>query len=242
MRSKKEYLPIIVLVTVSLLLGLLTIHHYGESWNEYNFYYYAEESLSAYSGIFQPNFKLKFHDPTLRYYGAGFLMLIVQIAKLFPNWIISDVGHLLTFIVFQIGIVILYLLAHRWMGCWSALGVSLLIASQPLFWGHAFFNSRDIPFMVGFIATVYFGLRMSDSLAQMPIKESLSKVDPAPIARADWGKLPKWARIILPVVSLVGMIGLIALSIFLAGYWLKQGLPNTDTPSARELDLYLRPL
>ncbi|MBT3316181.1 MAG: hypothetical protein HN390_16375 [Anaerolineae bacterium] len=242
MKSKSEYLPLVILVALSLLIGLLTIHDYGESWDEYNFYNYAEESISAYSGIFQSDYKLEFHDPTLRYYGAGFLMLIVQIAKLFPNWIISDVGHLLTFLVFQIGIIILYLLARRWMKRWSALGVSLLIASQPVFWGHAFFNSRDIPFMVGFIATIYFGLRMSDSLAQMPIKESPPKVDPTPIVRADWGKLPKWARIILPLGSLVGIIALAALSMFLAGYWLEQGLPNTDASSARELDLYLRPL
>ena len=145
----REYLPLIILITISLLVGILTIHHYGESWDEYNFYNYAEESISAYSGVFQSDYKLEFHDPTLRYYGAGFLMLIVQTAKLFPNWIISDVGHLLTFFIFQFGIVILYLLARRWMGRWSALGVSLLIASQPVFWGHAFFNSRDIPFMVG---------------------------------------------------------------------------------------------
>ncbi len=239
---KREYLPLIILITISLLIGTLTIHHYGESWDEYNFYNYAEESVAAYQHFFSPRAIPEFHDPTLRYYGAGFLMLIVQIAKLFPNWIISDVGHLLTFFVFQIGIIILYFLARRWMGRWSTLGVSLLIASQPLFWGHAFFNSRDIPFMVGFIATVYFGLRMSDSFAQLPIKESPPKTDPAPIARADWRKLPKWVRFILPLVSLIGMIALIALSIFLAGYWLEQGLPNTDTSSARELDLYLRPL
>ena len=240
--NRSKYLPLIILLALSLLIGLLTIHHYGESWDEYNFYNYAEESISAYQHFFSPQEIPDFHDPTLRYYGPWLLMLIVQIAKLFPNWIISDVGHLLTFLVFQIGIVILYLLSRRWMKSWSALGVSLLFASQPVFWGHAFINSRDIPFMVGFIATIYFGLRMSDSLALTPEKESPPKVDPAPIARADWEKLPKWARIILPLASLIGIVVLVTLSISLAGHWLAQGLPNTDTSSARDLDLYLRPL
>ena len=171
----KEHLPLLILLTATLLSATLTIHHYGESWDEYNFYNYAEESLTAYAGIFQPDYKLEISDPTLRYYGAGLLMLIVQTSKLFPNWYISDVGHLLTFFVFQLGIVFIYLLSRRWMKNRTAFGVSLLFASQPLFWGHAFINSRDIPFMVGFIATIYFGLQMSDSLLAMPKREKPQK-------------------------------------------------------------------
>ena len=242
MKPKKENLPLLILLTASLLIGILTIHDYGESWDEYNFYNYAEESLSAYAGIFQPDYKLEFHDPTLRYYGAGFLMFIVQTAKLFPNWVISDVGHLLTFFVFQIGITLLYFLSRRWMKSRAALGVSLLFASQPLFWGHAFFNSRDIPFMVGFIATIYFGLQMSDSLIAMPKRETPPKVDVNPIINSDWQKLSKRMRSLLPVANLIGFIAILAFSIFLSSYWLEKGLPNTDTTSARDLDIYLRPL
>ena len=240
--KRAETLPLLILLAASLLIGILTIHDYGESWDEYNFYNYAEESLSAYAGIFQPDYELEFHDPTLRYYGAGFLMLIVQTAKLFPNWVISDVGHLLTFFVFQIGIILLYLLSSRWMKSRAALGVSLLFASQPVFWGHAFINSRDIPFMVGFIATIYFGLRMSDSLIAAPKRETPPKVDVNPILRTEWQQLPKRMRSLLPIVNLIGFVALIAFSIFLSGYWLEKGFPNTDTTSARELDLYLRPL
>ncbi|MBT7484133.1 hypothetical protein HN680_05130, partial [Candidatus Peregrinibacteria bacterium] len=237
-----EYLPLVILLAASLLIGILTIHDYGESWDEYNFYNYAEESFSAYSGLFQSDYKLEFHDPTLRYYGAGFFMLIIQTAKLFPNWYISDVGHLLTFLVFQIGIILIYLLSRRWMKSRAALGLSLLFASQPVFWGHAFINARDIPFMVGFIATIYFGLQMSDTLIALPKRESPPKVDPTPIIRADWTKLSKPLRITLPIISILGFIALFVFSIFLSSYWLEQGLPNTDTSSARDLDLYLRPL
>jgi len=237
-----EYLPLVILLAASLLIGILTIHDYGESWDEYNFYNYAEESFSAYSGLFQSDYKLEFHDPTLRYYGAGFFMLIIQTAKLFPNWYISDVGHLLTFLVFQIGIILIYLLSRRCMKSRAALGLSLLFASQPVFWGHAFINARDIPFMVGFIATIYFGLQMSDTLIALPKRESPPKVDPTPIIRADWTKLSKPLRITLPIISILGFIALFVFSIFLSSYWLEQGLPNTDTSSARDLDLYLRPL
>jgi len=241
-KKLSEYIAISILIAISIGVAITTIHDYGESWDEYNFYNYAEESVAAYQHFFSPRVIPKFHDPTLRYYGPWVLMLIVQTSKLFPGWIISDIGHLITFIIFQFGVVLLYCLARRWLGRWSAFGASLLFATQPVFWGHAFINSRDIPFMVGFITTIYFGLQMSDSLIQKPPKETPPKPDSMPIIRDDWQKLPKWMRFLLPLVSIIGIIGLGIFFAFLAGYWFEKGLPYVDTSSARELDLYLRPL
>src|SRR5258708_16342950 len=109
---RSEYFPILLLVTLNLVIGLLTIHDYGESWDEYNFFRYANESLSAYPGLFQPGFKLAFYDPTLRYYGPWFLMTIVLVSRLFPQWYISDVAHSMTFFIFQGGVFTVYLLAR----------------------------------------------------------------------------------------------------------------------------------
>ncbi len=244
MKSKKvELIPIIILITISLLVGTLTIHDYGESWDEYNFYSYAEESIAAYEHFFSPRTISEFHDPTLRYYGPWFLMLIVQTAKLFPNWIISDIGHLSTFILFQLGIATFYFLARRWFKPWTAFGAALLFATQPLFWGHAFINSRDIPFMVGFIAIIYFGLRMGDALPKLDIlPRNKSKVDILAPARTDFNLLPLWMRLLIPIITLLGLIALGILATYLSNYWLTQGLPDADTSSARDFDLYLRPI
>ncbi|HEY3476303.1 MAG TPA: hypothetical protein VGK56_16940, partial [Anaerolineales bacterium] len=43
-------------------------------------------------------------------------------------------------------------------------GVTLLFISQPLFWGHAFINPKDIPLLSLFLLTVHLGLRMYDSI------------------------------------------------------------------------------
>jgi hypothetical protein len=167
-----EYFPILLLIAISLIIGLLTIHDYGESWDEYNFFQYASESISAYPGLFQKGFQLEFSDPTLRYYGAWLPMSIVLLARMFPQWLISDIAHLLSFILFQIGVLLMYQLARRWFKPLTSFGVAALLATQPLLWGHAIINMRDMPFMVGFLASIHFGFRMVDSLS---IKEINNK-------------------------------------------------------------------
>ncbi len=229
---RSEYLAVFLLIALSLAVGLWTIHDYGESWDETNFFRYANESLSAYPGLFQPGFQLEFTDPTLRYYGAWFLMLIVLVGRLFPGWVLSDVAHLLTFLTFQAGILFLYLLARRWLKPLSAFGAALLFAAQPVFWGHAFINARDIPFMVGFVASILFGVRMVDSLSLPPAP---AKVTPPALTLS---RTQKWT---LPILTLLGLIFFALLASHLRTTWGAR-VYLADTSSARDLDLYLRPL
>ena len=51
---RSEYFPVVLLIAFSLAVGLWTLRDYGESWDEYNFFRYAGESLSAYPGLLQP--------------------------------------------------------------------------------------------------------------------------------------------------------------------------------------------
>jgi len=245
-RSPSAWLSLFL--AVNLIIGLLTLSGYGESWDEYNFFQYAEESLAAYPGLFQPGFHLTFSDPTLRHYGAWFLMLCVSVAHLFPNIYVSDVAHFLTFLVFQGGIVLMYALSRRWLGAWTSLGVALLYATQPVFYGHAFINARDIPFQVGFIATIYFGLRMNDRLSSLPTTQTAPKVYPSQISASpkigDNTSKPGKIKIspIALVLILLGAIGFGLLAVKLAAAWLEAVPLLADTSGARAIDLYLRPV
>jgi hypothetical protein len=71
--------------------------------------------------------------------------------------------HFVYFATFLTSVLMLYLLSRRWMGKWAAFGAALLFASQPLIWGHSFMNPKDLPFMVFFLASIYFGLQMLDA-------------------------------------------------------------------------------
>jgi hypothetical protein len=160
-----EYTPLLALIAINLLIGMLTVRQYGESWDEYSMLNYAEQSLGAYRGLFQGDSE-PVYDEALRFYGPAYVMAQLLIAKILPlDWFASDVGHLVNFITFQIGLVTFYLLSRRWFSVWASFCATLLFSTQPLFWGHAFINSKDIPFMVFFIIAILAGLRMVDELA-----------------------------------------------------------------------------
>jgi len=177
---------------------------------------------------------LEFSDPTLRYYGAWLPMSVVLLARVFPQWLISDIAHLLSFIIFQLGVLVMYLLARRWFKPLTSFGVAALFATQPLFWGHAFINIRDMPFMVGFMASIYFGLRMVESLS---LKELVNKKGAIPRLSLSPAK-----KIILPLVAIIGMIVFGIISLNLMKGFEARGVLLADTSSAQELDLYLRPI
>lgn len=164
----KEYFPLVLLIIISLVIGAFTLSHYGESWDEFNYLTHAQLSLQAYVG----------HPPAwdviYRFYGPSFMMLTVLVGKLFPSVILSDVAHGLSFLTFLAGLAVFFKLARRWLGIWESYGATLLFASQPLLWGHAFINSKDTPFMVGFISSIYLGLRMMDSLKFEPPKQPVA--------------------------------------------------------------------
>ena len=72
--------------------------------------------------------------------------------------------HLVYFLMFLVGIWAFYQLATRWMSRNAAFGATLLFMTQPVFWGHAFINPKDIPLLSLFLLTVYLGLRMHDTI------------------------------------------------------------------------------
>ncbi|HEY9153187.1 MAG TPA: glycosyltransferase family 39 protein [Anaerolineales bacterium] len=161
-----EYTPIIALLILSLMVGVVTAKDYGESWDEPNIYIYANYSFHAYENILHPQ-DLQLFSGDLNFYGPAYFMLadassnVIKI--LVPSLSVITAWHFIYFLTFLTSILMLYLLSKRWMGRWAAFGTALLFASQPLIWGHAFINPKDIPFMTFFLASIYFGLEMLDA-------------------------------------------------------------------------------
>ncbi len=161
----RAHLPIIALLTVALLIGVFTVRQYGESWDELQFFKYADRALQAYS-TWPHTGTVPLTGNTYDNYGPAYVMLVALgtrlLGPLIP-WMSSDVRHLLYFITWLIGIWAFYTLARRWLAIPAAFGGTLLFATQPLFWGHAFISPKDIPFLAFFLLSLEFGLRMADS-------------------------------------------------------------------------------
>jgi len=165
----KRHLAIILLILVNLIIGILAYSNYGESWDVNSLRHYADSSLSLYGGLMNggdvsPNSIMD--ELALGNYGPAYMMLVSLIERLASQ---NDFGprslqHLIYFVTFQAGLIAFYFLCLRWMNEYAAFGATLLFSTQPVFWGHAFINPKDIPFMAFFLLTLVIGFNIADNL------------------------------------------------------------------------------
>ena len=155
--------PILVLIGINIIVGLIIVTDYGESWDEIYRYEYAQASLDAYLG----NVGRVIDDK-----GTFFIMLATiggsLLHPLRGDWLMLDARHFVYFLSFLMGLFFFYRLCLRFATKWAAFGATLIFNTQPLLWGHAFMNPKDIPFMAFFIAGMDLGLEMADSFLGGP--------------------------------------------------------------------------
>ncbi len=174
--SKTEKYLLISWFLINLIIGLFIVHDYGISYDEPDYYLYAQNTVDAYKSFFALTYSPTFGPHDLPNYGPAFIIfpeLVIRFLRLiFPNLVAADVWHFSYFFLFQLGGSCLYSLARRWFHPWSAWGILLLYTSQPLLWGHAFINPKDIPFMVFLLFTLWSGFRLADSFGAQKIDVS----------------------------------------------------------------------
>lgn len=101
-------------------------------------------------------------DPTLltytdRYHGTTFELPLLWIQTRFgkPNYNAEYVRHLILYFLFLAGLIIFYLLSRRlFHSSWWGLLSVVFLAASPRIYMDAFYNSKDIPFMMSFIAAI----------------------------------------------------------------------------------------
>ena len=164
MQKSRQHLPIIALLIIAFLIGLFTVRQYGESWDELQFFKYADRALAAYS-TWPRTGTVPLTGNTYDNYGPAYVMLVAVGARLLGlvmPWITSDLRHLMYFLTWLVGIWAFHAFSRRWLSPPAAFGATLLFSTQPLFWGHSFISPKDIPFLTFFLLTVHFGLQYFD--------------------------------------------------------------------------------
>lgn len=165
-----KHLPMLVALLVALGVGLYLAPDYGESVDEGNMYAYVQYAFDDYRLFRHPAQLADYDGPgAIRsvYYLLG--ALVVQLlTRVAPAWSSTTAWHFIYFATFLAGAAALYGLAVRWMSAPAAFATTLLYLTQPLFWGHAFINPKDVPMTALFSASVYLGLRMTDGLRAAP--------------------------------------------------------------------------
>ena len=202
----KQTLPLTILLTLSLLIGFLTFRDYGESWDELKLYDYAGDSLRAYATWAQHG-TIPVTGDRFENYGPAFMMFTTLLKKvgkqIFPSLQTVDIQHFVYFVMFLLGMWAFYQLAARWMKQNAAIGATLLFMTQPVFWGHAFINPKDIPLLSLFLLSVYLGMRMHDSIFGTDSVFSS--------ARSTWNGLPVRTRRSLVITTGLWLISIVIL-------------------------------
>ena len=154
-------LPIpIILISILLIIGIKVYQDYGVPWDE-----------AAQLHIAQSNFNYIFkNDPDLlsdtdRYYGTFFELPLWWLSFLLPRPERVYIRHLLIYGIFLVGVWFFYFIGKRLLknATWGLLGAVVLVASPRIF-SDAFYNSKDIPFMVAFIFAIWALLNLIDVL------------------------------------------------------------------------------
>ena len=142
------------LLIVLVLVGLGFHRDYGMSWDEpvqreyggkvYRYVTDGDEGLLA---------------DRHRVYGPAFEVLLYSLEESLGLEDARDIyfmRHLVTFLVFAVGVVFFFLLAGRLLGDLRlALLGSVFFMLTPRIFAHAFYNSKDIPFMAVFTVCMY---------------------------------------------------------------------------------------
>jgi hypothetical protein len=168
----REYLPITILIALSTIIGLYVLNDYGTSIDESFYIKYGMHSLENYSLVIQGKPKIDYGSGYLDLKGPAYFMgvtLFSQLARiLLPDLTQLSSWHVADFITFQLSIFFIYVLARRFFDQWASFGTAILFGSQPLFWGHAFINSLDIPFLAFFTISLVLGFGFVDRGYQFP--------------------------------------------------------------------------
>jgi len=164
-----------LLVALGAVAVAGTASDYGQSWDEPYFYDYADAVPYAYSlaSRLKPGFDLeRAYGPSAtdhKVYGPAYLLLARPVVVGLQHLTNSDrasAWHAANALTFLVSVVLLFWLMRRWLSPWAAVAGSALYALQPMLWGHAFINPKDIPFLAFFLGSVALGLRMIDRLCE----------------------------------------------------------------------------
>lgn len=169
----QQNLPVLIIFALILLFGLLTFENYGESWDENLLQIYAEQSIKSHSTWMEKG-EVEFEHENLRHYGPAYVIFVyvsTGILDQLLNLPATDLRHLVYFLTYFAGLIAFHSLARRWLDPLSSAGTTLFFATQPLFWGHAFINPKDTPFLSLFLLSVAAGFKMVDAIQRLSLEE-----------------------------------------------------------------------
>ena len=200
----------ILLITFNILFAVFFGSDFGDSADENTRYNFALESIARYSNL-EPNPRIGDKGPiyfVLAKIGGDLIRLINPSLSNIQAWHYS---HFLSFILATIAF---YSICLHFLSPQLAFVTSALFNTQPLLFGHAFINPKDIPFMSLFLLTISSGLIMVNKLKDK--NNHGSDLFPAlsRSIRQDWLNLKQIPKIFYFLSNLINLFVIVLLTIF----------------------------
>lgn len=176
-RRMRQNRSICIVLALSLLVGIFTLQQYGESWDDLSLQKYASKSLDAYRSWLLAG-EVQITPEDLGNYGPSYVMAVALASRFLSAFLplsLPDTRHLIYFVTFLAGIWAFYALSLRWLSRTAAMAGTLLLMTQPVFWGHAFINPKDTNFLTFFLLSLYFGFRIFDSPEPIQLNNGTSR-------------------------------------------------------------------
>jgi len=172
-------LVMISIIILSMVGGLFIMEDYGIGIDTPGVIAYGNTSLKAYSPnmvadpLLVKDMLTTIYEPiggawveNLKFYGPAFQIVSQLITEIILRFVPTidplNVHKYLIFLTFLAGVWFLYILCQRYVKGWTPVIIALAFLLQPLYFGHSFINSKDIPFMGLFIVAVALGFNMVD--------------------------------------------------------------------------------
>ena len=155
----KRHVAALALFAAVLAIGLAVHADFGVPW---------DEPIQRGYGRTVANYVFKGQDELFRdsnrVYGSAYevaLLAFERVRQARDGPEIFAARHLFNFLTFWISLIFLYRLAFAGSGSrLASLLVCLALVLSPTLFGHAFFNSKDLPFLSAFVIAVWSLMRM----------------------------------------------------------------------------------
>ena len=148
------------LVSAALLV-ILTFRSYGLIWDEEWQAIYGHKILAWYTSFFTDDSAFTYLN--LHFYGGAFDLVAALLNKVSPLGE-YETRHLMGGLVGVLGLAGAWRLGQRMGGPRAGALAAGLLLLIPGFWGHAFFNPKDVPFAVAMLWTLVWAVRLVDQL------------------------------------------------------------------------------
>ena len=145
-----EWFVFTIFILFLLVLGILIHDDFGIHWDSQ-----SNQEIGQVNTSYIQDRNESFFDYQYRYYGPWFEILLFNITKDMPDQQTYFARHLVTYLFFLLGVAAFYFLIKRIIKQWplALLGCVFLVISPRIF-GDAFYNSKDISFLVVFIVSI----------------------------------------------------------------------------------------